>query len=101
MPNHIFIVNKIKSFKKKITVSSDKSISIRSILLASQAVGTSKISNLLESEDVKNTLKTVKKLGVSYKKTRNIREYKRTFRYCCKRSRKIFKIKWQYSKQKS
>ena len=72
MPNHIFIVNKIKSFKKKITVSSDKSISIRSILLASQAVGTSKISNLLESEDVINTLKTVKKLGVSYKKTGNI-----------------------------
>ena len=68
MPNHIFIKKKIKSFKKKISVSSDKSISIRSILLASQAVGTSQISNLLESEDVINALKTIKKLGINYKK---------------------------------
>ena len=35
----------INSFDKKIKVSADKSISIRSVLLASQAVGTSKISN--------------------------------------------------------
>ncbi len=71
MSDHIFISNKIKTFKKKIKVSSDKSISIRSILLASQAVGTSKIKNLLESEDVINTLKTIKKLGVNFKKIRN------------------------------
>ena len=71
MSDHIFINNKIKNFKKKIKVSSDKSISIRSILLASQAVGTSKIKNLLESEDVINTLKTIKKLGVNFKKLRN------------------------------
>ena len=68
MPNHIFIKSKIKSFKTEIKVGSDKSISIRSILLASQAVGISKISNLLESEDVLNTLKTIKKLGINYKK---------------------------------
>ena len=68
MTNHILIKNKINSFNKKIKVSSDKSISIRSILLASQAVGISKISNLLESEDVLNALKTIKKLGISYKK---------------------------------
>ena len=59
MSDHIFITKKIRRFKKKIKVSSDKSISIRSVLLASQAVGTSKISNLLESEDVLNTLKTI------------------------------------------
>ncbi len=53
-------------------VSSDKSISIRSVLLASQAVGISKISNLLESEDVLNALKTVKKLGINYYKKKNI-----------------------------
>ena len=46
MTNHILIKNKLKNFNKKIKVSSDKSISIRSILLASQAVGISKISNL-------------------------------------------------------
>ena len=68
MSNHIFISKKINSFKKKINVASDKSISIRSILLASQAVGISKISNLLESEDVLNTLKAIKKLGINYKK---------------------------------
>ncbi len=68
MANHIIINNKIKSFKKIIKVSSDKSISIRSILIASQAVGISKISNLLESEDVLNSLKTIEKLGINYKK---------------------------------
>ncbi len=68
MPNHIIIKNKIKSFDKKIGISADKSISIRSILLASQAVGVSKISNLLESEDVLNTLKTIKKLGINFTK---------------------------------
>ena len=72
MSNHILINNKIKNFKKSIKVSSDKSISIRSILLASQAVGESKISNLLESEDVLNTLKAIKSLGISFKKYKNI-----------------------------
>ena len=72
MTNHILIKKKIGSFKKKINVGSDKSISIRTILLASQAVGVSKISNLLESEDVLNTLKTVKKLGIEYSKTGSI-----------------------------
>ncbi len=68
MPNHIFIKKKIKNFNKKITVSSDKSISIRSVLLASQAVGTSEISNLLESEDVMNALNIIKKLGINFTK---------------------------------
>ena len=66
MKNHIYIKNKIKSFNKKIKVSSDKSISIRSVLLASQALGTSNISNLLESEDVLNALNAIKKLGINY-----------------------------------
>ena len=68
MTNHIIIEKKIDKFNKKINVSSDKSISIRSILLASQAVGISKISNLLESEDVINTLHAIKKLGIKYSK---------------------------------
>ena len=74
MKNNIFIEKKIKSFDKKIKISSDKSISIRSILLASQAIGKSKISNLLESEDVLNALKTIKKLGVNFKKKGNVYE---------------------------
>ncbi len=68
MTNYIIIKNKINNFNKKIQVSADKSISIRSVLLASQAVGTSKISNLLESEDVLNSLKVIKKLGINYSK---------------------------------
>ena len=72
MNNHIFIYNKIPIYNKRIEVSSDKSISIRSVLLASQAVGNSKISNLLESEDVLNALNTIKKLGIKFKKIGNI-----------------------------
>ncbi len=72
MSKHIYIDSKIKNFSKSIEVSSDKSISIRSILLASQAVGESKISNLLESEDVLNTLKAIRSLGINFKKHKNI-----------------------------
>jgi len=74
MPKHICINKKIPPYNKTIQVSSDKSLSIRTILLASQAVGISKISNLLESEDVLNTLKTIKKLGINYKRKKNCYE---------------------------
>ena len=72
MSNNIIIKNKIDSFSKIIKVSSDKSISIRTILLASQAVGISRISNLLESEDVINALKSIKKLGIKYTKINDV-----------------------------
>ena len=72
MPKHICINKKIPQYNKTIRVSSDKSLSIRTVLLASQAAGTSKISNLLESEDVLNTLKTIKKLGINYKKKKKL-----------------------------
>ncbi len=68
MKNKVYINNKIKSFNKKIYISGDKSISIRSVLLASQAVGVSRIYNILESEDVINTLKSIRKLGINYRK---------------------------------
>ena len=74
MSNIIYIGKKIPPYKKTIEVSSDKSLSIRTILLASQAMGISKISNLLQSDDVLNTLKTIKKLGINYKKKRNFFE---------------------------
>ena len=75
MPKHIYIDQKISSFNKTIKVTSDKSLSIRTILLASQAVGTSKISNLLESEDVLNALKIIKKLGIGYKKKKIVMKF--------------------------
>ena len=66
MKNQVKIDQSIKPFKKNIFVSSDKSLSIRSILLSSIAIGQSKIFNLLNSEDVINTLKVMEKIGVNY-----------------------------------
>ncbi len=71
MKNQVKINKIIRPFKKEIIVNSDKSLSIRSILLSSIAIGKSKIFNLLESEDVNNALKTVKKIGVNYIKKKN------------------------------
>jgi len=62
-----YINQKIDSFNSKIYVPGDKSLSIRWILMASQAVGTSIAYNLLRSEDVYSALKTIKKLGINFK----------------------------------
>ena len=61
------INKKIAPFNKLITIDGDKSLSIRWALLASQAIGTSKAYKLLQSEDVLNTLKCLKKLGIKIK----------------------------------
>jgi len=63
MTKPVFINKKIKNFKKKITISGDKSLSIRWALMASQATGKSRAYNLLNSEDVLSTIKCLKKLG--------------------------------------
>ena len=61
----IFLIkNTIKKFNKVIKVSGDKSLSIRWVLLASQAIGKSKGFNLLMSEDVLAALDAIKKLGI-------------------------------------
>ena len=62
--NSVLINNKIGKFNRTISVESDKSISHRSLLIASQCIGVSNINNILESEDVKNTIICLKKLGV-------------------------------------
>ena len=68
----VFINSKINKFNKIISVESDKSISHRSLLIASQCIGPSKISNILESGDVKNTISCLQKLGVKIvKKKKN------------------------------
>ena len=61
---NININNKIASFKKKIIVDSDKSISIRSFLIGAISHNISSVSNVLESEDVFSTIECLKKLGV-------------------------------------
>jgi 3-phosphoshikimate 1-carboxyvinyltransferase len=64
MAKILVIKKKINSFKKEIEVSGDKSLSIRWVLLASQAIGKSRAYNLLMSEDVLATIKAIRKLGI-------------------------------------
>ena len=64
MSNKILIKKVIKPYNKIIQIDGDKSLSIRWALMASQCVGKSTSTNLLKSEDVLNTLKCLKKLGV-------------------------------------
>tara|TARA_Y100000590_G_scaffold422045_1_gene526316 strand:+ start:2904 stop:4247 length:1344 start_codon:yes stop_codon:yes gene_type:complete len=68
----VYIDSKIKKFNKSITVENDKSISHRALLIASQCIGVSKIKGVLESEDVKNTIICLKKLGVKIIKKKKI-----------------------------
>ena len=63
MPNKIIFKKKILSFKKKISIPGDKSISIRWVLISSLANGVSKAKNLLMSDDVLATIRAIKKFG--------------------------------------
>jgi 3-phosphoshikimate 1-carboxyvinyltransferase len=67
MTNLIEINKRIAPFNKKINIDGDKSLSIRWVLLASQATGKSKGYNLLMSEDVIAALDSINKLGIKFK----------------------------------
>ena len=67
MQSLLKINKKINSFNHKIKVAGDKSLSIRWVLLASQATGRSRAYNLLMSEDVLAALEAIKKLGIKVK----------------------------------
>ena len=71
MRDFIQIKKKINSFNKTLSIEGDKSLSIRWALLASQAEGKSTAENILKSEDVLNTLKCLKKLGVKINFNKN------------------------------
>ena len=60
--------NRIAGFNKILKVDSDKSISIRTLLISSISQGISKIDNILESEDIFSTIECLRKLGVKIKK---------------------------------
>ena len=64
----LLIKNKISPFSKTIEVDSDKSISIRSFLIAAISQNISSVSNVLESEDVLSTINCLKNLGLKIKK---------------------------------
>ena len=63
MSDFIVFKKKISKFKKTISVSGDKSISIRWVLFSSIANGVSRAKNLLLSEDVLAAINTIKKFG--------------------------------------
>ena len=65
---NLIVKNKIRSFKKIIKVDSDKSISIRSLLIGSISQNISSIKNILESDDVLSTVNCLKKLGIKISK---------------------------------
>ena len=71
MSKILLIKNKIKKFDQKIRVTGDKSLSIRWVLLASQATGKSKAFNLLMSEDVIAAISAIKKLGIKVQLNKN------------------------------
>jgi len=70
MKNQILINAKLNKFNKEITISGDKSLSIRWVLFSSLATGISKATNLLLSEDVLAALEAIKKLGIKVKITK-------------------------------
>ena len=55
----------------EITVPGSKSLTNRAIILASLSNGTSKISNISNSQDSQIMIKAMKKIGVQIKKTGN------------------------------
>ena len=64
MKRRLFINSRYNSFKKTISIDGDKSISIRTLLLGSQAYGITFIKNILLSEDIINSINCLRKLGI-------------------------------------
>lgn len=56
----------ISKIEGEVNLPGSKSLSNRALLLAALAKGTSKITNLLESDDTRHMLNALKKLGVQY-----------------------------------
>ena len=71
MNKAVSIYKKISKYNSKIIVDGDKSISIRTILLAGWAIGKSTITNLPYSEDVRSAMDCIKKLGIKISKKKN------------------------------
>ena len=71
MPNSLIISDKIGNFRQIISVSGDKSLSLRWVLLSSLASGVSYAKNLLLSEDVMAAVKAINILGIKSKISKN------------------------------
>ena len=64
MGKKLLIKQKYNTFKQTVSVDGDKSISIRALLLGSQAHGKTLIENILLSEDIISSINCLKKLGI-------------------------------------
>ncbi len=60
--------SKATALKGSVTVPGDKSISHRSLLIGSQAIGVTRVTGMLEGEDVICTANALRKMGVDIKK---------------------------------
>jgi 3-phosphoshikimate 1-carboxyvinyltransferase len=61
----------VLKLKGSIKISGDKSISHRALILSAMSKGKTKITNLLESDDVMRTLEILRELGVKITKSNN------------------------------
>jgi 3-phosphoshikimate 1-carboxyvinyltransferase len=60
------LLNPIAKIDGEINLPGSKSLSNRALLLAALAKGTTRLTNLLDSDDIRHMLNALKKLGVSY-----------------------------------
>lgn len=60
------LLNPIKKVEGEINLPGSKSLSNRALLLAALATGTTTLTNLLDSDDIRHMLNALKKLGVNY-----------------------------------
>ncbi|RBW44505.1 3-phosphoshikimate 1-carboxyvinyltransferase [Psychromonas sp. B3M02] len=60
------LLNPIKQVDGEINLPGSKSLSNRALLLAALAEGTTTLTNLLDSDDIRHMLNALKKLGVNY-----------------------------------
>ena len=74
-----FINEKIKKYNKKIYIPGDKSLSIRFVLLESQAIGRYSAYNLLNSEDVMSAWKVKKNIEINYRIKKTICKINATY----------------------
>ena len=67
----LHVSKQIKPYNKTIWADSDKSISIRSLLVGAISQNISEIKNILESEDIFSCIRCLRKLGVKINKVKN------------------------------
>lgn len=65
-PNNKLTLNPVKLFSGTINLPGSKSVSNRALLLAAFAKGTTRLTNLLDSDDVRYMLDALSALGVKY-----------------------------------